>query len=181
MFPLRVLFHGLNGRRSRCANTALRASSGACQRLAIWLRRRHQQDFHGVLWQRLLVPGSCMAGDGRWMMEPCLRSRVLVSGGSDTASLVWYDACNLGADHSCPVTRSQWNGDKYLHYLIPVSKWRGAWVCSGSGWILLRRRRLSCWLAGWSDEGSGEYQGTSSPVFNFFGRTHSTYDDADRD
>lgn len=146
--------------------------SAACvvrrlSRLAIRLRRCPQQDFHGVLQRRLLVPGSCMAGDGRWSDRPCLGSRVLVSGGSDAASLVWYDACTLGADHSCLVTRSQWKGDKYFHSLIPVSR-------EGLGFVagvvdLLRRRRLSCWLAGWSEEGS-EYQGTSSPVFNF-GRT----------
>lgn len=73
-----------------------------------------------------------MADDGRWSEGPCLGSRVLVSGGSDAASLVWYDAYMLGADHSCLVKRSQWKGDKYFHSLIPVSR-EGAWVCSGSG------------------------------------------------
>lgn len=56
-----------------------------------------------------------------------------MSGGSDAATLVWYDACMLGADHSCPVTRSQWKEDNYLHSLIPVSKGGGTWVCNGSG------------------------------------------------
>lgn len=63
-----------------------------------------------------------MAGDGRWSDGSCLGSRVLVSGGSDAASLVRYDACMLGADHSCPVTRSQWKGYKCLQSLIPVSR-----------------------------------------------------------
>lgn len=125
--------------------------------------------------------GACSSLDRVWPATgdgSCLWSRVLVSGGSDAASMVWYDACILGAYHSCPVTRSQWKEDKYLHSLIPVSKEGG--LGSVAGVVdLLRRRRLSCWLAGWSDEGS-EYQGTSSPVFNFSGRTHTSYDDADR-
>lgn len=47
---------------------------------------------------------------------------------------VWYGMtpAYLAPDHSCPVMRSQWKGDKYIHSLIPVSK-GGAWVCSGSG------------------------------------------------
>lgn len=83
--------------------------------------------------------GACSSLDRVWpatgdgVMEPCLGSRVLVSGGSDAASLVRYDACKLGADHSCPVTRSQWNGDKYLHSLIAVSKGRGLGFVAGVG------------------------------------------------
>lgn len=71
--------------------------------------------------------GACSSLDRVWPATgdesdgSCPGSRVLVSGGSDAASLVWYDACMLGADHSYPVMLSQWKGDKYLHSLIPVS------------------------------------------------------------
>lgn len=74
--------------------------------------------------------------------------------------LVRYDACMLGAYHSRPVTRSQWKGDKYLPSLIPVSKGGRLGFVAGVGVVdLLRRRRLSCWLAGWSDEGDRRTRG----------------------
>ncbi|KFY34758.1 hypothetical protein V494_06497 [Pseudogymnoascus sp. VKM F-4513 (FW-928)] len=174
MFLCVVLFHGLGGRRSRCALASLEQRRWVHRQAPVKAgdltapmppNKTFMASFGGA-WSSLdrVWPAT---GDG--VDGPCLGSRVLVSGGSDAASLVWYDACILGADHSCPVTRSQWKEEKYLHSLIPVSKGGGLGYVAGVV-DFLRRRRLSCWLAGWSDEGS-EYQGTSSPVFNFFGRT----------